>query len=84
MRKITSTLGELEAIANKFGTSIPELVNLHGRPELPPVKQDAHVNCQFIGEWLNGCNSHIELWHEHIENTEYAGTPILTQYSNIW
>lgn len=83
MRKITSTLGELEAIANKFGTSIPELVNLHGSP-LPPKKHDAHVNCQFIGEWLNGCNSHIELWHEHIENTEYAGTPILTQYSNIW
>lgn len=83
MRKITTTLGELEAIANKFGTSIPELVNLHSSP-LPPKKHDAHVNCQFIGEWLNGCNSHIELWHEHIENTEYAGTPILTQYSNIW
>lgn len=82
MRKITSTLGELEAIANKFGTSIPELVNLHGSP-LPPVKHDAHVNCQLVGEWMNGCNAHIEAWHESLERDVY-GTPVLTQYSDLW
>jgi hypothetical protein len=82
MRKITSTLEEMNAVLNQFGTSFPELVNLYG-PPLPPVKHDSHVNCQLVGEWMNGCNSHVELWHDHLEQCVY-GTPVLTQYSNIW
>ena len=83
MRKITSTLGELEAIANKFGTSIPELVNLHSSP-LPPKKHDAHVNCQMVGEWLNGCNSHVEFCHDHMEACGYDGIELPSQYLDQW
>lgn len=83
MRKITSTLEEMNAVLNQFGTSFPELVNLYSEP-VPPVRHDAHVNCQLVGEWMNGCNSHMEAYHDHIEATEYGGTPILTERSLVW
>jgi len=63
MRKITTTLADLDKLANQFGTTIPELVNLH---EVPPIKHDAHVSCQMVGEWMTGCNSHVELYQEKV------------------
>ena len=83
MRKITTTLADLNVLSMQLsGKTIPELVNLYG-PPLPPVKHDAHVNCQLVGEWMNGCNAHIEAWHESLDRDVY-GTPVLTQYSDLW
>lgn len=67
MRKITTTLADLDKLVNKFGLTMPELVNLYST-SLPPVKHDSHVSCQFVGEWMAGCNSHVELWHEQLDN----------------
>ena len=68
MRKITTTLADLNKAALALsGKTIPELVNLYSSPLLP-VKHDSHVSCQFVGEWMAGCNSHVELWHEHLDN----------------
>ena len=83
MRTITTTLGELEAIANKFGTTISELVNLHGSP-LPPKKHDAHYYDQMIGEWNDGCNAHIESYHDHLDASGYDGTELPSQYLDQW
>jgi len=67
MRKITTTLADLDKLANQFGLTMPELVNLYSKP-LPPVKHDSHVSCQMVGEWLTGYNSHVELWQETLDN----------------
>ena len=83
MRKITTTLADLNKAAMALsGKTIPELVNLYSSP-LPPKKHDSHVSTQFVGEWMNGCNAHIEAWHESLERDVY-GTPVLTQYSDLW
>jgi hypothetical protein len=67
MRKITTTLADLDKLVNQFGLTMPELVNLYSKP-LPPIKHDAHVGCQLVGEWMMGCNSHVELWQETLDN----------------
>ena len=68
MRKITTTLADLnKASLALSGKTIPELVNLYSTP-LQPKKHDSHVSAQFVGEWMAGCNSHMELWHEQLDN----------------
>lgn len=84
MRKITSTLAEMNATLNKFGITYPELVNLHGPAETLPVKQDAHVNCQMVGEWLNGCNAHVESYNDFITSNGYDGIELPSQYLDLW
>ena len=84
MRKITTTLADLNMLSMQLsGKTIPELVNLYG-PPLPPVKHDAHVNCQMVGEWMNGCNSHVESYHDHMEASGYDGIELPSQYLDQW
>ena len=68
MRKITTPATTLADLALELsGHTIPELVNLYSSP-LQPKKHDSHVSAQFVGEWMAGCNSHVELWHEQLDN----------------
>ena len=84
MRTITTTLADLNKAALALsGKTIPELVNLYSSPP-PPKKHDSHVACQFVGEWMNGCNAHIEAYNDFIETSGYDGIVRINEPADIW
>lgn len=67
VRKITSSVSEINNTLSKFDTSLTILLDKYSYP-LPPKKHDSHVNCEFVNQWINGYNSHIELYNDHMTN----------------
>ena len=77
MRLITTPPATIKELLDKFGYVPPVQA-------VRPVKHEAHVYTQSIGEWMNGCNAHIEEYFDHMEASGYDGIELPSQYLDQW